>query len=48
MEVVLPNGKFVTVNEHSYPDLFWALRGAGGSKFLSINLFLVNITGTLI
>lgn len=34
MDVVLPSGRFVTVNEESYPDLFWALRGGGGSKFL--------------
>jgi hypothetical protein len=34
LDVVLPDGKFVTVNEDSYPDLFWALRGGGGSKFL--------------
>ncbi|KAK4223295.1 bifunctional solanapyrone synthase [Podospora fimiseda] len=33
MEVVLPSGKFVTVNEGSYPDLFWALRGGGGSTY---------------
>ena len=32
MEVVLPNGRFVTVDEDSYPDLYWALRGGGGSK----------------
>ncbi|KAK4160453.1 bifunctional solanapyrone synthase [Cladorrhinum sp. PSN259] len=33
MEVVLPSGRFVTVNERSYPDLFWALRGGGGSTY---------------
>ncbi|KAL2267407.1 hypothetical protein VTJ83DRAFT_4684 [Remersonia thermophila] len=33
MEVVLPDGRFVTVNETSYPDLFWALRGAGGGTY---------------
>ncbi len=32
MEVVLPNGRFVSVSRDSYPDLFWALRGGGGSK----------------
>ena len=35
MDVVLPSGRFVTVNEGSYPDLFWALRGGGGSKSFS-------------
>lgn len=33
MDVVLPNGRFVTTNEDSYPDLYWALRGGGGSMF---------------
>jgi FAD/FMN-containing dehydrogenase len=32
MEVVLPNGRFVTANENSNPDLYWALRGGGGSE----------------
>ncbi|KAI0384963.1 hypothetical protein F5Y04DRAFT_202214 [Hypomontagnella monticulosa] len=27
--LVLPNGEAVTVSDSSYPDLFWALRGAG-------------------
>ncbi|OAL27900.1 hypothetical protein AYO22_03245 [Fonsecaea multimorphosa] len=33
MEVVTPDGKFLTINENSYPDLFWAMRGGGGSTF---------------
>ncbi|KAK3346060.1 hypothetical protein B0T25DRAFT_267723 [Lasiosphaeria hispida] len=33
LQVVLPNGKFVTASEDSYPDLFWALRGGGGSTY---------------
>lgn len=33
MEVVLSSGDIVTVNEYSYSDLFWALRGGGGSTF---------------
>jgi hypothetical protein len=32
MEVVLPNGQFVTADENTNPDLFWALRGGGGSE----------------
>lgn len=33
LEIVLPDGRFVSVSETSYPDLFWALRGGGGSTF---------------
>lgn len=33
MEVVLPNGRFVSVDEKHYPDLFFALRGGGGSTW---------------
>ncbi|RAO72946.1 uncharacterized protein BHQ10_008958 [Talaromyces amestolkiae] len=33
LEVVLPDGRFVSVSETSHSDLFWALRGGGGSTF---------------
>ncbi|OJJ48038.1 hypothetical protein ASPZODRAFT_63500 [Penicilliopsis zonata CBS 506.65] len=33
MEVVLANGSFTTVTHASDPDLFWALRGGGGSTY---------------
>ncbi|KAF4632911.1 hypothetical protein G7Y89_g5206 [Cudoniella acicularis] len=33
MEVVLPNGKFVEASATTNSDLFWALRGGGGSTF---------------
>lgn len=32
LEVVLANGRFVTVTEDTHPDLFWAIRGGGGGK----------------
>ncbi|KAF2258584.1 FAD binding domain-containing protein [Lojkania enalia] len=32
-DVVTAAGEFVTANSTSYPDLFWALRGGGGSTF---------------
>ncbi|KAK3898861.1 hypothetical protein C8A05DRAFT_37535 [Staphylotrichum tortipilum] len=31
LEVVLPNRRLFTVDEDSYPDLYWALRGGGGT-----------------
>lgn len=33
LEVVLPNGRFVHVDSENYPDLFFALRGGGGSTY---------------
>jgi FAD/FMN-containing dehydrogenase len=31
MEVVTANGTLLTINEHKYPDLFWAMRGVSVS-----------------
>jgi hypothetical protein len=33
INVVTPDGKLVTTNKCSHPDLFWALRGGGGATF---------------
>ncbi|MBE3043183.1 FAD-binding oxidoreductase, partial [Candidatus Bathyarchaeota archaeon] len=33
IDVVLPNGRFVTCDEEENSDLFWALRGGGGGTF---------------
>ncbi|KAM0265115.1 hypothetical protein ACHAQJ_000267 [Trichoderma viride] len=33
MEIVTPGGEILTVNEDQHPDLFWAMRGGGGSTF---------------
>lgn len=37
MEAVLPKGQFVTASATQNPDLFWALRGGGGSG-LSVSI----------
>lgn len=41
MQVVLPNGFFVTVDEKNYPDLFFALRGGGGSTWGIVTSLIV-------
>ena len=33
VEMILPNGKIIVVNQSSYADLFWALKGAGNNNF---------------
>ncbi|KAF4449047.1 hypothetical protein F53441_7697 [Fusarium austroafricanum] len=33
MTMVTPAGKILTINEDNHPDLFWAMRGGGGSTF---------------
>ncbi|CEL09795.1 hypothetical protein ASPCAL12924 [Aspergillus calidoustus] len=32
-ELVTPDGELIRVNERDYSDLFWAIRGGGGSTF---------------
>jgi hypothetical protein len=43
LDVVLPNGRFVTANEHKNTDLFWALRGGGGSTFGVVTSITVKV-----
>jgi hypothetical protein len=31
--IVTSTGSYLTVNAHTYPDLFWALRGGGGGTY---------------
>ncbi len=31
VDMVMADGKYLTVNNHEYPDLFWAIRGGGGN-----------------
>lgn len=42
-EVVLASGKIVNANTHKNSDLFWALRGGGGSNFGIVTRFDVNV-----
>ena len=40
VRVVLADGRVVDCDEHREPDLFWALRGAGGGQFGVVTSFL--------
>ncbi|WP_231367618.1 FAD-binding oxidoreductase [Gillisia sp. JM1] len=31
VDMVMADGTYLTVNNHQYPDLFWAIRGGGGN-----------------
>ncbi|HSM63612.1 MAG TPA: FAD-binding oxidoreductase, partial [Gillisia sp.] len=31
VDMVMADGSYLTVNNHQYPDLFWAIRGGGGN-----------------
>ncbi|KAF4973619.1 hypothetical protein FSARC_159 [Fusarium sarcochroum] len=41
IEVVTANGHFITANEDKNTDLFWALRGGGGSTFGVVTSYTV-------
>ena len=40
-EVVLADGRVVDCDEHTQPDLFWALRGAGGGQLGVVTRFVL-------
>jgi hypothetical protein len=40
LDVVLANGTFIQTSRTSYPDIFWALRGAADSFGVIINFYL--------
>lgn len=41
MEVVLPDGRFISVDENTNPDLFFALRGGGGSTWAIVTSLVI-------
>ncbi|VBB76586.1 Putative protein similar of AD/FMN-containing dehydrogenases of Aspergillus oryzae [Podospora comata] len=43
IDVVLPNGRFVTATETKNTDLFWALRGGGGGTFGVVTSITVKV-----
>jgi FAD/FMN-containing dehydrogenase len=43
LNVVLPNGRFVTVSEKQNPDLFFAMRGGGGSTYGVVTSLTVKV-----
>ncbi|OAA76603.1 FAD-binding, type 2 [Akanthomyces lecanii RCEF 1005] len=46
MEVVTADGKIQKVNQDQNPDLFWAIRGGGGSTFGVVTSFTVKTVPT--
>ncbi|KAI0010169.1 hypothetical protein F4779DRAFT_639670 [Xylariaceae sp. FL0662B] len=43
IDVVLPNGRFVTADENNNSDLFWALRGGGGASWGVVTSMTVKV-----
>ncbi|MCY0878095.1 MAG: FAD-binding oxidoreductase [Firmicutes bacterium] len=39
-DLVLPDGRYVHVDEKNNPDLFWAIRGGGGNFGIAVTLYV--------
>ncbi|KAL0936090.1 restculine oxidase [Colletotrichum truncatum] len=43
IDVVTPDGRFVTANDNQNTELFWALRGGGGNTFGVVTSYVVKV-----
>ncbi|KAI1267379.1 putative 6-hydroxy-D-nicotine oxidase [Xylariaceae sp. FL1019] len=43
IDIVLPDGRFVTADKTHYPDVFWAARGGGGGTFGVVTSMTVKV-----
>ncbi|KAI0866916.1 putative 6-hydroxy-D-nicotine oxidase [Xylaria cubensis] len=43
IDIVLPNGRFITANATHHADVFWAVRGGGGSTFGVVTNMIVKV-----
>lgn len=47
-DIVLADGRLITVDQQNYPDLFWAIRGGGGNFGIVVSfLFELHPAGTI-
>ncbi|KAI0408720.1 putative 6-hydroxy-D-nicotine oxidase [Xylaria palmicola] len=43
IDIVLPNGRFITANKENNADIFWAVRGGGGGTFGVVTSMIVKV-----
>ncbi|KAI0526513.1 putative 6-hydroxy-D-nicotine oxidase [Xylaria bambusicola] len=43
IDIVLPNGRFITADKKNHPDIFWAVRGGGGGTFGVVTSMTVKV-----
>ncbi|TGJ80340.1 hypothetical protein E0Z10_g8427 [Xylaria hypoxylon] len=43
IDIVLPNGRFITADKKNNPDIFWAVRGGGGATFGVVTSMTVKV-----
>lgn len=47
VDIVTPDGRFITADESQNTDLFWAIRGGGGGKFLQPIIDIIPVYSSL-